>query len=176
MPTRRLLALAAVAAVLAATCAQSPTGGESEAATSAKPGVVRAQFAGFAGGPGFVVPDDLRGRPLVVNFWASWCVPCRQEMPAFQAVSVQAHGTVGFLGVDYLDEVGAARRLVADTGVTYRLAADPKGTQAGKLGVTGLPTTLFFSADGILRGRRLGAMDADALRAAIRTYLGQQVP
>ena len=83
---------------------------------------------------------------------------------------------MGFLGVDYLDEVGAARRLVADTGVTYRLAADPKGTQAGKLGVTGLPTTLFFSADGVPRGRRLGAMDADALRAAIRTYLGQQVP
>jgi len=97
-------------------------------------------------------------------------------MPAFQAVYLRARATVGFLGVDYLDEAGAARRLVADTGVTYPLAADPKGTEVLKLGVTALPTTLFFSADGVLRGRRFGALDADRLRAAIGTYLGQEVP
>jgi hypothetical protein len=60
--------------------------------------------------------------------------------------------------------------------VTYPLAADPKGTEVGKFGVTALPTTLFFSADGVLRGRRFGALYADRLRAAIRTYLGQRVP
>jgi len=85
-------------------------------------------------------------------------------------------GVVGFLGVDYLDEEGAARRLAADTGVTYPLAADPKGTEVAKLGVTALPTTLFFSADGVLRGRRFGELNADRLRAAIQSYLGLQVP
>ncbi len=179
---RRLLTLAAVAAALVAACSQpqpAPAAGDTRAPVStapAAPGVVRARFAGFAGGPGFALPDDLRGRPLVLNVWASWCVPCRTEMPAFQSVYLRARATVGFLGVDYLDEVGAARRLVADTGVTYPLAADPKGTEVGKIGVTALPTTLFFSADGVLRGRRFGALDADRLRAAIGTYLGQEVP
>jgi len=87
-----------------------------------------------------VLPEDLRGRPLVLNVWASWCVPCRKEMPAFQSVYLRARGAVGFLGVDYLDEADAARRLAADTGVTYPLAADPKGTEVAKLGVTALPT------------------------------------
>jgi thiol-disulfide isomerase/thioredoxin len=182
MRPRRLLILAVAAALLSA-CAQEPAapdaGGRRAASASTistKPGVIRARFAGFAGGPGFALPEDLRGRPLVLNVWASWCVPCRKEMPAFQSVYLRARGTVGFLGVDYLDEVDAARRLAADTGVTYPLAADPKGTEVAKLGVTALPTTLFFSADGVLRGRRFGELTADRLRAAIRTYLGVEVP
>ena len=183
MHPRRLLALAAVAALLLAGCAQQQAdpgaGGRPAASTSTtptKPGVVRARFAGFAGGPGFALPEDLRGRPLVLNVWASWCIPCRKEMPAFQSVYLQARGRVGFLGVDFLDEEGAARRLAAETGVTYPLAADPKGTEVAKLGVTALPTTVFFSADGVLRGRRFGELNADRLRAAIRTYLGVEVP
>ncbi len=182
MHPRRLLALIAVAALLAA-CSQPQAapdaGGQPEASattTPTKPGVIRARFAGFAGGPGFVLPEDLRGRPLVLNVWASWCVPCRKEMPAFQSVYLRARGMVGFLGVDYLDQADAARRLAADTGVTYPLAADPKGTEVAKLGVTALPTTLFFSADGVLRGRRFGELNADRLRASIRSYLGLEVP
>jgi cytochrome c biogenesis protein CcmG, thiol:disulfide interchange protein DsbE len=180
---RRLLFLVAVVATLLAACAQPPTPqqrpagspaapGPASTTTPAAPDAVRVQFVGFAGGPGFALPDDLGGRPLVLNVWASWCLPCRKEMPTFQSVYVRARGRVGFLGVDYLDEEGAARRLAADTGVTYRLAADPKGTQVTKFGVAALPTTLFFSADGVLRGRRFGELNADRLRDAIRTYLG----
>jgi cytochrome c biogenesis protein CcmG/thiol:disulfide interchange protein DsbE len=184
---RRLLALVAVLTALLVACSQPPASQErppistapaSPANTTppAAPDAVRARFVGFAGGPGFALPSDLGGRPLVLNVWASWCVPCRKEMPAFQAVYLQAQDRVGFLGVDYLDEEGAARRLVADTGVTYRLAADPKGTQVTKFGVSALPTTLFFSADGVLRGRRFGELDAKGLRAAIRRYLGLELP
>jgi cytochrome c biogenesis protein CcmG, thiol:disulfide interchange protein DsbE len=184
MHPRRLLALATIAAALLTACAQEQPAPEpasrpaASASTTgpAKPGVIRARFAGFAGGPGFTLPEDLRGRPLVLNVWASWCVPCRREMPAFQSVYLKAQGTVGFLGVDYLDQADAARRLAADTGVSYPLAADPKGTEVVKFGVTALPTTLFFSADGVLRGRRFGELTADRLRAAIRSYLGQAVP
>jgi cytochrome c biogenesis protein CcmG, thiol:disulfide interchange protein DsbE len=184
---RRLLALVAVLATVLVACSQpsvedarpavsTAPAGPANTTTRAAPDAVRARFVGFAGGPGFALPDDLGGRPLVLNVWASWCVPCRKEMPAFQAVYLQAQGRVGFLGVDYLDEEGAARRLVADTGVTYRLAADPKGTQVTKFGVSALPTTLFFSADGVLRGRRFGELDAKGLRAAIRRYLGLELP
>jgi thiol-disulfide isomerase/thioredoxin len=182
MRLRRVLALGAVAVALLAACAQKPAnpdaggGPAASAAATTKAGVVRARFAGFAGGPGFALPEDLRGRPLVLNVWASWCVPCRKEMPAFQSVYLRARGVVGFLGVDYLDQEGAARRLAADTGVTYPLAADPKGTEVAKFGVTALPTTLFFSTDGVLRGRRFGELDAERLRAAIRSYLGVEVP
>jgi cytochrome c biogenesis protein CcmG, thiol:disulfide interchange protein DsbE len=183
---RRLLAVVAVVATLLAACAPPPgeegrpavstaPAGSAKEASSAAPNAVRARFAGFAGGPGFALPDDLHGRPLVLNVWASWCIPCRKEMPAFQSIYTQARGTVGFLGVDYLDEESAARRLAADTGVTYPLAADPKGTEVAKLGVTALPTTLFFSAEGVLRGRRFGELDAERLRAAIRSYLGVEV-
>jgi cytochrome c biogenesis protein CcmG/thiol:disulfide interchange protein DsbE len=187
MLTRRRLLGVAVLAALVAGCAQPPATEPQPAGSTAPPGpakattataqdAVRVRFAGFAGGPGFTLPDDLAGRPLVLNVWASWCAPCRKEMPAFQAVYLQAQGRVGFLGVDFLDEEGAARRLVAETGVTYRLAADPKGTQVTKFGVSALPTTLFFSADGVLRGRRFGELDAEQLRAAIGRYLGQDLP
>jgi len=183
----RVLALAAVAGMLLGACSQpSAQQGRPAASTAparppkattpAAPNAIRARFEGFAGGPGFALPDDLGGRPLVLNVWASWCAPCRKEMPAFQSVAAQAGGRVGFLGVDYLDEAGAARRLAADTGVTYPLASDPKGTEVSKLGITALPTTLFFSADGVLRGRRFGELNADRLRAAIRTYLGLALP
>jgi len=151
---RGLLALAVVVAALVAACAPPPAqegqpavstapAGPAKATSPTAPNAVQARFVGFAGGPGFALPDDLGGRPLVLNVWASWCTPCRKEMPAFQSVFVQARGKVGFLGVDYLDEETAARRLAADTGVTYPLAADPKGTEVSKLGITALPTTLF---------------------------------
>jgi cytochrome c biogenesis protein CcmG/thiol:disulfide interchange protein DsbE len=171
------------AAVLLAACGQGstrPAGGQGQPRVSAPAGVapdaVRVRLAGFAGGPGFSLPDDLRGRPLVLNVWASWCGPCRKEMPAFQQVYLKAKDKVGFLGLDYLDVADAARRFAAQTGVTYPLAADPKGQAGAKLGVAALPTTLFIGADGTLRGRHPGAMTATQLRAAIRNYLEVSVP
>jgi cytochrome c biogenesis protein CcmG/thiol:disulfide interchange protein DsbE len=170
--------LAAGAALLLAACApettRPATGSRPQPATTGPrrdSDAVRVRFDGFAGGPGFSLPDDLAGRPLVVNFWASWCTPCRKEMPVLQAVSQQLRGRVDFLGVDYLDQAGAARRLAAETGVTYRLAADPRGRAGAKLGITGLPTTLFIDAGGVLAGRRVGELDARRLREAIASYL-----
>jgi cytochrome c biogenesis protein CcmG/thiol:disulfide interchange protein DsbE len=184
----RLLALAVGLAALLAACAPGgtrqqpartqPTASPARSAASPAiaPDAVRISLAGFAGGPGFRLPEDLGGRPLVLNVWASWCGPCRQEMPAFQRVYLQANGKVGFLGLDYLDVESAARRFVAQTGVTYPLAADPKGRAGAKLGVASLPATLFIGADGALRGRHLGAMTAPQLRAAIQRYLEVSLP
>jgi thiol-disulfide isomerase/thioredoxin len=172
--------LALLGALLLAGCATgsspTPSGPPEPTARTVAKGALQVRMEGFAGGPAFTLPDDLGGRPLVLNVWASWCTPCRQEMPEFQAVYRQVGDRVGFLGLDQTDQVDAARRFVAETGVTYRLAADPHGVAAVKLGVVGLPTTLFVGADGALRGRRVGAMTADQLRAAIRTYLEVRVP
>lgn len=112
----------------------------------------------------------------MLNVWASWCGPCRAEMPAFQQVYLQAKNQVGFLGLDSRDVIDAARRFAAQTGVTYRLAADPEGQAAAKLGAAGLPTTLFIGADGTLRGRHVGALTAAELRANIGRYLHVSIP
>jgi cytochrome c biogenesis protein CcmG, thiol:disulfide interchange protein DsbE len=172
------VAVLLAATVLLAGCAQSsakPAGrGQPPAGVAAD--ALRLRLAGFAGGPAFTLPEDLGGRPLVLNVWASWCGPCRQEMPGFQQVYLQAKDQVGFLGLDSRDVVGAARRFAAQTGVTYRLAADPDGQAAAKLGVAALPTTVFIAADGTLRGRHVGALKPDELRAAISRYLGVSIP
>jgi cytochrome c biogenesis protein CcmG/thiol:disulfide interchange protein DsbE len=176
-----------VAALLLAACAgptarPSPTNPSPTTvrpngrAPAVAPGALEVAMDGFAGGPGFTLPDDLGGKPLVLNVWASWCKPCRTEMPVFQAVYLQLQDRVGFLGVDYLDQQDAARRLVAETGITYPLAADPRGQAGAKLGVTGLPTTVFIGADGVVRGRRVGELNASRLRDAIRSYLQVAVP
>ena len=170
---RQFLLVVGLAGLLAA-CTSGGAGKATDPA--AAPGgardALRVTMAGFAGGPGFSLPDDLHGRPLVLNVWASWCAPCRKEMPAFEQVHQQLKDTVAFLGLDQNDQEDAARRFAAQTGVTYRLAADPHGQASAKLGVAGLPTTLFIAPDGTLRGRRIGAMTAAQLRAAIRGYLG----
>lgn len=174
----RTLAVLGIAGVLLAGCAQGsakPAGsGQPPAGVAAD--AVRLRLAGFAGGPEFHLPEDLAGRPLVLNVWASWCGPCRQEMPGFQQVYLQAKDRVSFLGLDSRDVVDAARRFAAQTGVTYRLAADPNGQAAAKLGVAALPTTVFIGADGTLRGRQVGALKPAALRAAIQRYLGVTIP
>jgi cytochrome c biogenesis protein CcmG/thiol:disulfide interchange protein DsbE len=188
MPTRlrRFTGFLAVALVLVAcsgptttpppSTPPSTTGGRAGATPAVAPGALHVEMDGFAGGLGFTLPDDLGGKPLVLNVWASWCTPCRTEMPAFQTVYLKVRDRMGFLGLDMTDQEGAARRLVAETGVTYPLAADPRGQAAAKLGVTGLPATLFIGADGQLRGRRAGELNAGQLRDAIRRYLKVTVP
>ena len=179
-PGQAIALLLAGVALLAA-CAPSSAkqaGGQGRAATPAgiAPDAVHLQMGGFAGGPGFNLPDDLGGRPLVLNVWASWCGPCRKEMPAFQQVYLQSKDRVTFLGLDSRDVVDAARRFAAKTGVTYRLAADPNGQATAKLGVAALPTTVFIGADGTLRGRHVGALTSSELRANISRYLEVSVP
>ncbi len=88
----RLPVFAFCVVLLLAACAPSAPSQTGTPASDTKadgfaPGAARARFAGFAGGQGFTLPDDLRGRPLVLNAWASWCGSCRREMPEFQTAS-----------------------------------------------------------------------------------------
>jgi cytochrome c biogenesis protein CcmG/thiol:disulfide interchange protein DsbE len=114
---------------------------------------------------------DYRGKPLVVNFFAEWCQPCRNEMPAFEQVHQELGDQVAFLGIDSNEPVDAGRRIVEQTGVTYDVGRDANGTLAEELGVTGLPSTFVIGPDGTIVSAHPGALDADDLRAALEPLL-----
>jgi thiol-disulfide isomerase/thioredoxin len=118
----------------------------------------------------------LGGRVVVVNFWASWCVPCRTELPGFQRVSRQFAGRpVTFVGVDASDQRGAAAAMLRSSGVTYPTVYDRKGIYGGiasHWSVTGLPQTWFVARDGTRSLRVPRKMGADELKAAVERLLG----
>ena len=101
----------------------------------------------LGGGPG-VDLSTLQG-PLVINLWAQWCEPCREELPYYQRLHEEGAGKVRVLGIDYLDpQPGGALALAEQTGVTFPSLADPDGRLREEWRVRGLPGVLFVDADG----------------------------
>ncbi|MGH3424160.1 MAG: TlpA family protein disulfide reductase [Nocardioidaceae bacterium] len=93
--------------------------------------------------------SGLRGEPTVVNLWASWCKPCRKELPHLQQLHDRAGDRVRVIGIDFQDaSPEAALHLAAAAGVTYPLLADPEGATRKDLGVIGLPQTVFVDRSG----------------------------
>jgi len=128
------------------------------------------------GHPGQVRLRGLVGQPTVVNLWASWCVPCRSEMPAFQRLHQTAGGRLRLLGVASRDSERAARATIQTTGVRYPSVLDLRGDVKRDLGALGLPLTLFVTADGRIVHRKLGEMTYAQMRAAVHDHLGVAVP
>jgi thiol-disulfide isomerase/thioredoxin len=134
-----------------------------------------ATFTGLGDGAAEVALADFRGRPVVVNFWASTCAPCVREMPALEAVHQAAGDELAVVGVAVNDRVDAALELAATTGVTYPLATDPRGEYFTEAGATLLPTTLVFDADGELRRRLTGEITAADLVDVLAEETGLEV-
>jgi cytochrome c biogenesis protein CcmG/thiol:disulfide interchange protein DsbE len=104
----------------------------------------------------------LRGRPLVVNFWASWCDPCKQEAPVL-AAAARSHRDITFLGVQILDGRNEGMRYERRYGIPYESLRDARGEVAKKYGVTGVPETAFIDARGRVVGKYIGALDGKTL-------------
>ncbi|MFP5318204.1 MAG: TlpA family protein disulfide reductase [Acidimicrobiia bacterium] len=171
---RRPLAAVAVAVLLAVAVG---------AATAARTARRTDEVAVEGAAPSFDLPRvgakgervrlaDLRGRPLVVNFWASWCVPCRKEMPALEAVAERLDGRVQFVGINHQDGAEAAAAFEREVGVRYPSGYDPDGRVAPAFGVVGLPTTVLVDARGRIVARHLGALSDDALSELVRKAFG----
>lgn len=128
----------------------------------------------LGGGPD-VRLDEIRG-PAVVNFWASWCGPCRQELPILQGGSEAYAGRVAFLGVDFTDaQTESAMTLLGDSGVTYPQVADPGGDLTGEPVLKRLvkvPTTAFVAADGEVSTEVAPMRSAEQLDGLIEQHLG----
>jgi cytochrome c biogenesis protein CcmG/thiol:disulfide interchange protein DsbE len=90
----------------------------------------------------------LRGYPVVVNVWGSWCGPCRVEFPSFQVQAVDFGKKVAFLGVNARDNRGAARQFLREFPVTYPSVEDANEAVLGKLGGRGYPSTVYYGRDG----------------------------
>ena len=114
---------------------------------------------------------DLRGTPVVVNFWAAWCPPCVSEMPDFEVVHQEVGDDVTFVGIDVRESVDAARELVEETGVTYTIGRDPSGEIFQAFDAVNMPSTFLIAADGTVVASHAGAMDADVLRSLIDEHL-----
>jgi thiol-disulfide isomerase/thioredoxin len=114
---------------------------------------------------------QLRGTPVVVNLWASWCGPCRKETPGLVSAADRYGDQIQFLGVDYQDERGAAASFARDLHVPYPSVFDPSGQIHDRLGFVGLPDTLFYDASGSIVATWPGAITVQALRDRIRNLL-----
>jgi thiol-disulfide isomerase/thioredoxin len=113
------------------------------------------------------------GVPTVVNLWASWCAPCREELPLVQELADTAAGRVAVVGVISKDGVPQADSFAVDTGVTLPSAYDRDGELMDELGVNVLPFTYFLDADGALVHTEVGPVTSvDELRALVAEHLG----
>jgi len=181
-PLRSLVVLAASALTLAA-CSSSPA----DDGTAAGAGTIRAVNATSApllpdradALPSFTLAEydrllaQLRGTPVVVNMWGSWCPPCKSEAPMLAAASARYGTRVQFLGIDIEDSVTSARRFIRSYGWTFPSIRDPVFPSALRsgLGFAAQPNTLFYDAAGHLVDRWQGQLPADELRAGIAKIL-----
>jgi cytochrome c biogenesis protein CcmG, thiol:disulfide interchange protein DsbE len=125
-------------------------------------------------GQGRLSDVDLDGSPYVLNFWATWCDPCRKEMPAFEKVWQEYKSRdVTVVGVNINDDLDAARDFARKLGVTYPLVVDENDELATELGVKGLPQTFFVDAQGEIAGSgaRLGVVSEGELTRTIDQVL-----
>lgn len=167
MRSRRIILLILGWALLAAACGSSDGSGAGAARLPSDPEAL----------PEFTLTNfqqmltTLHGTPVLVNFWASWCGPCREEAPLLASADQTYGDRVQFVGVDIIDARGSARAFMRESGWTYPSVFDPTGAIRDGLGLIGQPVTLFYDADGNLVDRWLGPLSRSALRSGLQSIL-----
>ena len=148
----------------------------------------QAEAAGVAEAPavGYLAPDftlstldgtdftlsQYRGQPVVLNFWATWCPPCRAEIPYFQQASVKYNGQVAIVGVDDGETVAKVAPFANEVGITYPLPIDEQSLVSRRYNVNSLPSTFFIDAEGVIQKVHIGLISQAVLESQIEQLLG----
>ncbi len=146
---------------------------------SYRPGTTPPEFAGVTLDDRHVTLTQLRGKVVIVNFWASWCLECRPEMPGFERLHRDfAQRGLAVVGINAREDRSAAARFAAETGVTFPLVLDADGANSARYGIVGLPATFVIARDGRAVGLAIGprAWGGGAARALIERLLAESAP
>ena len=163
----------------AATASPEQAGPEEEAAAEEQQAEESAaaavpDFTIYTGGGDAVQLSDFAGRPVIVNFWASWCGPCQNEMPDFEQAYADYGDEIEFvmLNATYGREtMDSARSFLEESGYTFPVYYDTDADAAAAIGVTAFPTTLFIGPDGTLTAYAISMLDAETLQRGIDMLL-----
>ena len=181
---RRMLALGLLALALSACGSAAPVAGsvvahtiatESKLVDTAAPADLP-QVGQIAPNFQYTMPDgsthtlsQLHGKKVLINFWATWCGPCRSEMPDLQKALGEVGDSVVVLGVNKAQELKEIAPFADELGIRFALIANPAGDIAGRYGAQFLPTSYFINSDGTIGLKKTGAMDY----SFIKTHLEQ---
>ena len=150
----------------------APSGGETEPEASPVPDGTFYDMEGNA-----VKLSDFRGKPVVLNFWASWCGPCKSEMPDFDEAYAEYGDRIHFLMVNvtdgYRETQSTASAFIAQSGYGFPVYLDINAATSAYYGVNSLPTTFFIDAEGYLVTYATGALNMENLQKGLGMILGQ---
>lgn len=172
--------IVAVVVLVAAACADSGSSSSDLPELSNVPGSGNAtahgeEAADFSvmtlDGAGFTLSEHLEddGRPVFLNMWASWCPPCKAEMPDINAAS-KVHKEVKFVGVSINDDPSAAADFAIETGIRYTIGFDEDGAVSEAYQVRGLPASYIISSEGVILERVFGAIREADIEAMLSTW------
>lgn len=121
-------------------------------------------------GDGAVITlNALKGQPVVINFWATWCPPCKEEMPLLERYATEYKGQMTVLGVDYAEDEALVRAFVEEQRITFPILLDHDGVVSDLYYVRNYPTTFFVDAEGVLRAQHLGMLTEERMVKYLET-------
>lgn len=154
-----VVAVLAVAGLIAIEVGSSGSGQQGEPAPALPTAVLQPPRASLAG---------LRGKPALINFWAAWCEPCREEAPELERFDRALGGAGNLVGIDYTDRSDRARDFIRQYGWTFPILSDPDGIYGAKYRFSGLPTTVVLDPKGRIVETLRGPQSKEDLQRALQ--------
>jgi Peroxiredoxin len=112
--------------------------------------------------------NQYLGKPVIINFWASWCIPCHDEMPLFERYYQYQNGNLIIIGVNYEEPVDIVRPFILENHITFPILLDEQGKVRDRFMIRGFPTSLFIDSKGIFVAENIGALDKESIKSYLQ--------